>query len=233
MTTGPGFGIRVKVGGCEDMKRMEPFGTESDACLFTVGHSNHSVDVFVGLLKSHEIQVLVDVRSYPYSRYVRHFNKEELSSALKAHGINYLFMGRELGGKPEEEEFYDEDGHVLYSRLAESPVFLSGIERLEKGIRQFRVAILCSEENPAVCHRHLLISRVMSQRGTEIRHIRGDGTIQSDADLPTPAKVQRSLFDLPGNSTWKSLLAVSRRKQPSNSLDFSGDEEASDLTISD
>jgi uncharacterized protein (DUF488 family) len=212
---------------------MELSGTESGPGLFTVGHSNHPQDVFVGLLKRHEIQVLVDVRSYPYSRYVPHFNKEELSSALRAEGINYLYMGKELGGRPEEEEFYDEDGHVLYTRRAESPVFLGGIERLEKGIRQFRVAILCSEENPSVCHRHLLICRVMAQRGTKIRHIRGDGTIQFDADLPTPAKGQRSLFDLPGNSTWKSLLSVSRRKQPNNCLDFSDDVEPSDLSISD
>ncbi len=212
---------------------MERLGTKSDPGLFTVGHSNHPPEVFVGLLKRHEIQVLVDVRSYPYSRYVRHFNKEELSSALRAHGINYLYMGKELGGRPDEEDFYDEEGHVLYSRLAESPVFLGGIERLEKGIRQFRVAILCSEENPAVCHRHLLICRVMAQRGTMIRHIRGDGTIQFDADLTAPANAQRSLFNLPEDFAWKSLQSISPRKLPSSSLGFSDDTVSSDWSMTD
>src|SRR5947209_11997942 len=91
--------------------------------LFTVGHSNHSLEAFLELLKKHTIQVLVDTRSYPYSRHVPHFNREELCEALRQRGIKYLFLGGELGGRPTGEEFYDEEGHVLYCRLAESPTF--------------------------------------------------------------------------------------------------------------
>ena len=69
--------------------------------LFTVGHSNHALDVFLTLLQKHEIQVLADVRSSPYSRYVKHFDREELEQAIKDAGIKYLFLGRELGGRPD------------------------------------------------------------------------------------------------------------------------------------
>src|SRR5437870_4228181 len=115
---------------------------------FTVGHSNHSLHDFLALLASHAIEVLVDTRSHPYSKYVTHFNREELAAALKQAGVKYLYLGRELGGRPDEEEYFDAEGHVLYYRVAKSRLFLEGIERLEAGSRQYRVALMCSEEDP-------------------------------------------------------------------------------------
>src|SRR5205823_15009478 len=98
--------------------------------LFTVGHSNHSLEEFLALLARHAIEVLVDTRSHPYSQYVTHFNREELAPTLKQDGIKYLYLGREMGGRPDEEEYFDAEGHVLYYRLAQSPLFLQGIERV-------------------------------------------------------------------------------------------------------
>ncbi|MFO0968578.1 MAG: DUF488 domain-containing protein [Gemmataceae bacterium] len=151
--------------------------------LYTVGHSNHALEAFVGLLRKHGIQVLVDVRSQPASRYLPHFNKNEVAAGVEAAGVRYLFLGAELGGRPEGRDFYDEAGHVLYDRLAASPRFQEGIVRLERGLTRFRVAIMCSEEDPAVCHRYLLIARVMRESGVPIAHIRGDGSLQDDAEL--------------------------------------------------
>src|SRR5689334_22649084 len=84
------------------------------SALFTVGHSNHSLEDFLKLLSRHAIEVLVDTRSHPYSQYVTHFNREELTAALKHAGIKYLYLGRELGGRPDEDEYFDVEGHVLY-----------------------------------------------------------------------------------------------------------------------
>lgn len=92
-------------------------------------------------------------------------------------------MGRELGGRPQDSEFYDAEGFVLYSQIAESPLFLEGIDRLMKGIKTYRVAVMCGEENPANCHRRLLVGRVLAKRGVSVRHIRGDGTIQDEDEL--------------------------------------------------
>jgi uncharacterized protein (DUF488 family) len=211
---------------------MEQSGTVEQPSLFTVGHSNHPLGVFVELLKRYEIQVLVDTRSYPYSRHVSHFNREELHQALNRAGIKYLYMGKELGGRPDEDEFYDGERHVLYYRLAESSAFLGGIERLERGIRRFRVAVMCSEENPSICHRHLLVGRVMAGRGARVQHIRGDGTIQADSELQAADNNQRSLFDLPEENTWKSLQSVLRRKQPKSSSGSSDAVESNDWSMS-
>jgi uncharacterized protein (DUF488 family) len=179
---------------------------------------------FLALLNKHDIQVLIDVRSNPHSRYVPHFNSPELARSTGGINIQYVFMGKQLGGRPDGEEFYDAEDHVLYGRVAESPLFLKGIERLEEMGKASRVAIMCSEEDPATCHRHLLVGRVLAQRGMNLRHIRGDGRVQTAEDLASsdevpPYEQLALLEELPMNSDrgtnnpWRSLRPVSRRKQ--------------------
>ncbi len=186
--------------------------------VYTVGHSNQSLEEFLKLLARHQIQVVVDTRSHPYSKYVAQFNREALQASLKQAGFKYLFLGVELGGRPAEKEYFDDEGHVLYYRLAQSRVFLGGIERVEAGSRQYRVALLCSEEDPGVCHRHLLVGRVLAERGHDVQHIRSDGSVQAFADVPVQEQEQPLLFDLPGMNPWKSLRSVLPKKpRPSSS----------------
>src|SRR5579862_664410 len=108
---------------------------------YTIGHSSHSLERFVGLLRANEIEVLVDTRSYPYSKWVPHFGRESLKEAVEATGIRYLYMGDVVGGRPKQKEFYDESGRLVYARVAGSAEFLDGIARLERGADKFRVAI--------------------------------------------------------------------------------------------
>lgn len=185
---------------------------ETATKLFTVGHSNHPIDVFVALLRQHGIEVLVDARSQPVSRYLPHFNKEALNGSVTVAGLRYLFLGRELGGRPEGTEFYDEEGHVRYDRLAESPRFREGIDRLERGVEKYRVAIMCSEENPTECHRYLLISRVLRGKGMRIAHIRGDGRIDADEELQRQEREaeQPFLFADFKDDRWRSPRAIGR-----------------------
>jgi uncharacterized protein (DUF488 family) len=201
---------------------MESSTGSDGPTLFTIGHSNHSFEAFVQLLRTHRIQLLVDTRSSPYSRYVAHFNREEIARAFSDSDVEYVFLGRELGGRPEDDEFYDDVGHVLYDRLAASFFFQRGIAQLEEWMQQSRVAILCSEEDPATCHRYLLISRVLRERGVSIRHLRGDGSIQEDADVATPAHRQLFLFDVAEERPWKSLRPIPRRKRVEHPPDDSG-----------
>ena len=151
--------------------------------IYTIGHSNHGLGEFLGLLRDAEIEVLVDVRSNPVSRYARHFDKTELQDALDRTGIRYLYLGRELGGKPLSPDFYDATGRVLYPRLAESPLFREGIERLYDEAQKQRVAVMCSEEDPTGCHRRMLIAPSLSARGVAVLHLRGDGRVQTEAQL--------------------------------------------------
>jgi len=151
--------------------------------IYTIGHSNHSIETFLDLLKQHTIEVLIDTRSFPFSRYSPHFNKDSLKASLEISNIKYGYYGRQLGGRPEDEDYYDERGHVDYAKMARSFLFNEGLERLLSGIERFRTAILCSEENPSVCHRRLLVSRALYENGIEVYHIRGDGSIDSEAEL--------------------------------------------------
>ncbi len=181
--------------------------------LYTIGHSNHTEEHFVELLKQHAIEVLADVRSQPFSKYTPHFNREALQSVLPRLGIKYLFIGDELGGRPTGEQFYDEAGHVLYHRVAEADFFLKGVERVEQGIRSFRVAMMCSEEDPLICHRHRLVARVLRKRGVPIEHIRDDGRLDTYEQVE-PAEQQKLLFGEMEIDEWKSLRSVLPKQTP-------------------
>jgi uncharacterized protein (DUF488 family) len=194
---------------------------EYPACALTIGHSNHPIEILLGLLKGHSVEIVVDTRSQPYSKYSPQFDQPALKAALAVQDIRYLHMGKELGGRPNGAEFYDTKGHVLYNRVADSSPFQEGIVRLERGLGQFRVALLCSEENPAGCHRRLLIGRVLGQHGVAVEHIRGDGRLQSEADLVREESGddgQLSLFEHAAIPQWKSIPSVLPKKRQSSSL---------------
>jgi uncharacterized protein (DUF488 family) len=162
--------------------------------IHTIGHSNHPIAEFVELLHRHRIAALVDVRSRPYSKWAPHFEKGPLAHALTAEAIEYLFLGRELGGRPEGAEFYTPDGHVDYERRARAFDFQAGIEQLVTAAAGRATAILCAEEDPSRCHRRLLITPALERCGVQVLHIRGDGTVQSEEELRAPA-AQLRLFE--------------------------------------
>jgi uncharacterized protein (DUF488 family) len=196
---------------------------EAEIQIYTIGHSNHSWERFSALLGTGPIEVVVDVRSSPFSRYAPHFNKEVIENALSRAGIKYLFLGNILGGRPETEEVYDEQGHVYYDRIEKSPQFKEGINRLLKGAQSYKVALLCGEEDPTQCHRRLLLGKVLSKHGVGIIHIRGDGRLQSEEDLTAEEdyqkhKGQMNLFAGQEEKEWKSTPSVSPKKARRSSL---------------
>ncbi len=168
--------------------------------VFTLGHSNHSLDDFLKLLQENKIEVLVDARSQPYSRYLPHFSRESLQQEVEGLSIRYLFMGDSLGGRPKQADCYDTQGNVLYNRIREQEFFKEGIRRLLNGIDRFRVCVLCSEENPRHCHRSLLVGKALVDLGVEVQHIRGNGSIEHEITVSTTHEInnqrrnQLSLF---------------------------------------
>lgn len=149
--------------------------------VFTIGHSTHSLAMFVTLLKRHAITVLVDVRSAPFSRFSPQFNKDALARDLKAHGIKYVFLGRELGARSDDRSCY-ENGRVKYGRLARTDLFTRGIERVKHGAEEYRIALMCAEKEPLECHRTLLVARALDEQSIEVMHILGDGQLESHRD---------------------------------------------------
>jgi uncharacterized protein (DUF488 family) len=184
---------------------------------FTLGHSNHPIETWLALVRQHEVEVVVDLRSSPYSKYAPQFDKVDMQRSLEEAGFRYLFLGAELGGRPANPAYYDASGHVLYSRLRNDAHFLAAIERLETGMERFHVALLCGEENPAHCHRRLLIGRVLTERGHTMLHIRGDGRLESDDIVAAEAKkplvdTQPALFAELDEDQWRSTASVSPKK---------------------
>lgn len=151
--------------------------------LFTVGHSNQTLPQLIALLQHHGVSAVGDVRSMPFSRRLPQFNRPELELELPKQGITYVFLGEELGARRDEPEAYDGQ-QAAYERVAQLPAFQRGLERVINGVNKgLRVALLCAERDPLTCHRAVLVSRHLSNRGLDVQHIHGDGRLESHADL--------------------------------------------------
>jgi uncharacterized protein (DUF488 family) len=186
--------------------------------LWTIGHSRAEVARIIDLLAAAGVSQVSDVRSQPYSKIAPQFDRPALDSSLRRAGIHYEFMGDELGGRPREPSAYDAEGYVLYGRVAQLPQFQEGLQTLKHLAAQHRTAVLCSEEDPQGCHRHLLIARVLDADGIAIKHLRHDETVQpygSMADVRRATNLPR-LFD-EQDSTWRSTRSVSRNEPPRTS----------------
>ena len=150
--------------------------------LFTIGHSVHTVEEFIELLKRHAIKALCDIRSSPYSRYAPQFNRESLKEDVLKHGIAYIYLGGELGPRSSDPSCY-ENGKVQYKRLAEKEIFQQGLNRLRKGMETHRIALMCAEKDPLTCHRMLLVCRNLRGEDIRIRHILEDGSLEDNLDV--------------------------------------------------
>ncbi len=146
--------------------------------IYTIGHSKHKIERFVALLRQHAIDVVADVRSTPYSRFNPQFNREKLQAALADCGIRYVFLGDELGARTKDTACYDEAGRVSYAKLAATPSFRHGLDRLLAGMREHRIAIMCAEREPLECHRTILVARELEKVGAPITHILQDGSLE-------------------------------------------------------
>jgi len=182
---------------------VEEHAMAESLVVFTIGHSNHSPNHFLDLLRCHQIQAVVDIRSVPFSRYAPHFNSPALQLLLQQCDIQYVFAGEVLGGRPSDPMFYktgaipegkaDFLSIVDYPAIAQQPWFQRGVQRLVDIASTRATAIMCSEENPLRCHRHHLIENSLRDRDAKVVHIRRDGTLEiigpedtEPAEVPPP-----------------------------------------------
>jgi hypothetical protein len=148
---------------------------ENNNCIYTIGHSNHTMEKFIELLKENNIELVVEVRSNAKSSYLPHFNKQSLIYNLNKHGIKYLDKGKSLGGRPEDTSVLNKDNKILEDIIEEKPWYQDGINILINFSKDTRLALMCSEENPLNCHRGYVISHTLMKNGINIEHIRGSG----------------------------------------------------------
>jgi hypothetical protein len=178
------MGARKKQMQCGE-KMPQPAASGAPHPLFTIGHSTHDFAHLLGLLQLAKIAFVADVRSTPYSQRLPQYNREELQKRMHEGGIDYTFLGQELGGRPRDERLYDEEMRVDYERVRQSPAFQGGLDRLCRALEGRQGVLLCSEEDPLDCHRALMVGPALIARGIAPIHLRGDGSMESTDELET------------------------------------------------
>jgi len=198
--------------------------------LYTIGYGARTIEAFIELLQAHEIAYLIDVRSAPYSRFKPEFSKGALETALREHGIRYVYMGdaiggqppRDSGGQPDDPDCYV-DGRVDYARVSQKAFYQVGIARLQRALgRGLRVVVMCSEGKPELCHRSKLIGETLAELGVPVLHIDENDVLQTQAAvIERLTGGQLSLF---GGHDFTSR----KRYGPAQETDESAEEEDDD-----
>src|SRR5712664_4988862 len=172
--------------------------------LFTIGHSNLEIEVFLAVLAQHRVETLCDVRSRPASFRFPQFNREPLDAGLASAGIRYEFLGETLGGRPSDPRVYREDGLVDYAARRRAPDFVEGIDRALALSRTNVTALMCAEEDPLQCHRFLMICPALLDRGVTPAHIRRGGVLESQRDAEDRLLVLHGFDDVTSTSLFVS-----------------------------
>lgn len=177
----------------------------SESFLYSIGHSNKTIEELVGELRLYGIQYLIDVRSMPYSKFHPQFNREPLRLAINQTGdIKYGYMGDVIGGLPQDDRCYT-NGKVDYGKIRKMPFFIEGLERLVKANEQgFKTCVMCSEGDPSMCHRTKLIGEALREKGIIIHHICHDHTgkpiIKSQIDVINEVNKGAGIINLFGET---------------------------------
>lgn len=159
---------------------MDSARAEIRPVVFTIGHSNHPIERFLGLLRKAGVTALGDVRSVPFSRRWPQYSRPALEQTLRESGIAYVFLGAELGGKRDDPALL-RDGRPDFDLIAATAAFDAGLDRVVAGARKHRICLMCAEKEPLDCHRFLLVSRHLAKREVEIRHLLADGSAEEHA----------------------------------------------------
>jgi len=153
--------------------------------IYTIGYATKPIETYLAQLKKYQINVVADVRSAPYSKAFFDYHQEVLVGFLKQENIQYVYLGDELGPRSKVSAHYDEAGQVQFQHLMRSPLFITGIERLQKGLNKgYRIALTYAEKDAAICHRSLLIGYELEREyGVSVQHICHKGDIESQQSL--------------------------------------------------
>ena len=152
--------------------------------IFTIGHSNYSMERLIDILKHFNIDCVVDIRGTPYSKYNVQFDKEAIRYSLKKAGFLYIYMGEELAAKRKTKESYNKEGYADFKKIINEDSFKTGIERLKNGLKKgYKIALLGAMQDPIRCHRAILLGKFLEENGIKVNHILDDYSIASQKDI--------------------------------------------------
>ncbi|MES1249109.1 MAG: DUF488 domain-containing protein [Chitinophaga rupis] len=152
--------------------------------IFTIGHGTRPIRELLDLLRKYDIDYLADVRTQPYSKFNPQYNRESLYRSLHQQNIRYVYLGDALGGRPHDPSCHDITGRVDYNLIRQQEFFKKGIQRLRSAHQQeLKLALLCSERKPELCHRSKLIGRTLCEENIPVLHIDENGDLKSQNNL--------------------------------------------------
>ena len=187
--------------------------------VYTIGYSGFSIDDFVATLKKHNVSLVVDVRSSPFSKFFPEYNKDTLEICLKTHGIYYRNYADSFGARQNDRKYYCKEGYLDFEVFAQSAPFLQGIKKLCDSMeKNYSFALLCAEKDPICCHRTILVARAFYERGYNVIHLLADDNTITQQEINAqliekfyPNRDQMTLFDTPQDDD--RLLKEAYRKQ--------------------
>ena len=152
--------------------------------LFTIGHSTHTQEYFLGLLKQHNIDYVLDVRSSPFSKFSSWFNKDAIEDYLKKNNIVYCPMGKFFGARPTDRTLYCAEGYLDFEKTRASELFKKGLDNVMLGLASgHNIALMCTEKDPFDCHRTIMVSRGFELNGVSVQHIHADGNLETQDEI--------------------------------------------------
>jgi len=149
--------------------------------IYTIGYSSFTLRTFISVLKKYSITAVVDVRSQPYSQHKPEFNRETLKGELAKNKIAYVFLGEECGARITNPKCYI-NGKVSYALASQTSTFNAGLERIQKGMENFKIVLMCAEKDPITCHRTILVCRNLKAKDLVINHILSNGALEKHCD---------------------------------------------------
>lgn len=187
--------------------------------VYTIGYSGFSIDNFIATLKKHNIMLVIDVRSYPYSNHFPEYNKDTLEIYLKTHRIYYRNYANEFGARQTDRKYYCKEGYLDFEAFSSSEPFLNGVKKLCNSMEQnYTFALLCAEKDPICCHRTILVARAFFERGYNVVHLLANGKTVTQQEINAqliekyyPNRNQITFFETPQDDA--TLLKKAYKKQ--------------------
>ena len=176
--------------------------------IYTIGHSNYTMERLIDMLEYYNINCVVDIRGTPYSKYNIQFDKETIRYTLTNAGFVYIYMGKELAAKRIRKNSYNNEGYSNFEEVIKEEEFKRGVERLKNGCEKgYKIILLGAIQDPIRCHRSILVGRELVKNDFDVKHILDDYSIVTQDDIEEMLlnkyfsnRNQITIEDLTGNS---------------------------------
>lgn len=180
--------------------------------IYTIGHSNYSVEKLIDMLKIYDINCVIDIRGTPYSKYNVQYNKETIRKTLTDKGYLYIYMGKEFAAQRMNRSSYTNEGYSDFEKAMRDEHFLEGINRLKNGLdKGYKIALMGAMQDPINCHRAILVGRALREKGFDVKHILHEGTLASQDELEE--KILEKYFSTRNQLTIDALLGQEPTKE--------------------